>query len=108
MARAYPIKLEDITVKRVDISSGPSIVKTYFKILCQDQELGFVTSGQTITLGGYTGNIFIYRKWGREAEIAYSIFDAVFKILRADYTYGASRSTVDETCKLLLNIGLKI
>lgn len=108
MAVMYPIKLEDITVKRVDITSGPSIIRTYFTILCQDQELGFVTSSQIVKLGSHIEHIFLYRKWGEDITMAFTIFHAVYKILRGNYINGASRSTIEETCKLLFNIGLKV
>ena len=95
--------MRDFTVKKVEINSGPSLIKTYFTIMEGDCELGFLTSCFMQDLGGSCTSTFLYRKWGHSMEIAKCLYDAVKGIIESD-----SVETIDLVCNLLLNIGLTL
>ena len=103
MAHPFPICMRDFMVKKVEVPSGPSLIKTHFMILENDEELGSLTSNFMLTLGGICSGHFLYRRWGENTKIAHCLYDAVKDIIDSD-----SVETVDYVCSLLFNIGLKL
>jgi len=69
-----------MTVKKFDVTSGPSIIKRYFTIYTNDgKKIGSISDGFMCEVGGMCSSGFIVRKYAGQLEIYSTAFDAVNK-----------------------------
>lgn len=93
----------DFTVKKIEVTTGPSIIRTHFNILEDGQELGNVTSNQMLELGNICKGVYLYDTYPAQYKISYTLFDAV-----ADIIQTRDVTTVDHVCELLIKAGLNL
>lgn len=67
-----------MTVKKIDVTSGPSIIKRYFTVYDNDgKEIGSISDRFMCQVGGLCSSGFIVRRYGHSMEIYPTAFDAV-------------------------------
>lgn len=67
-----------MTVKKIDVTSGPSIIKRYFTIYDNNgKEIGSISDGFMCQIGGLCSSGFIVRRYGHSMEIYYTAYDAI-------------------------------
>lgn len=97
------ISFRDFSVRKIEIYSGPSIIKTNFQIKENEKELGNVTSCFMLELGNICKGVFFYDTYPAQYKIAHTLFDAV-----ADIIQTRDIIAVDHVCDLLFKAGLKL
>lgn len=97
------IVFRDFTVKKIEVTTGPSIIRTHFNISEDGQELGNVTSCQMVELNNICKGVFFYDTYPAQYKIAHTLFDAV-----ADIIQTRDIIAVDHVCDLLFKAGLKL
>lgn len=97
------IVFRDFTVKKIEVTTGPSIIHTHFNISEDGQELGNVTSCQMVELNNICKGVYIYDTYPAQYKISYTLFDAV-----ADIIQTRDVATVDHVCELLIKAGLNL
>ena len=97
------IVFRDFTVKKIEVTTGPSIIRNHFNISEDGQELGNVTSCQMLELGNICKGIYLYDTYPAQYKISYTLFDAV-----ADIIQTRNVDVVDHVCELLIKAGLNL
>ena len=97
------IIFRDFNVTKIEVNTGPSIIRTHFTISEDGQELGNVTSCQMVELANICKGVFIYDTYPAQYKLSYTLFDAV-----ADIIQTKEAAVVDHVCDLLFKAGLKL
>ena len=67
-----------MTVKKIDVTSGPSIIRRYFTIYDNNgKEIGSISDGFMCQMGGLCSSGFIVRKYAGQMEIYPTAFHAI-------------------------------
>ena len=97
------IVFRDFTVKKIEVTTGPSIIRTHFNISEDGQELGNVTSCQMVELNNICKGVYIYDTYPAQYKISYTLFDAVKDIIQTNDV-----AVVNHVCDLLTKVGLRM
>lgn len=97
------IIFRDFSVTKIEVHTGPSIIKTHYQIREDNKELGNITSCFMIEFANLCEGIFLYDKYPMDIKVGYTLFDCV-----ADIIDTKDIPTVDHVCNLLFQQGLTL
>lgn len=97
------ISFRDFSVRKIEINTGQSIIKTHYQIRENGKELGNVTSCFIMEFANIGKGVFFYDTYPAQFKIAHTLFDAVADIINTRET-----PVVDYVCTLLFKEGLKL
>lgn len=94
-----------MTVKKHQVTSGPSINKVYWTLFDDNgKEIGALGEAHMYEVGGICSGGYLARKWGGRVGLYPTLFDAITEGLGVDGTL----EEIDAICTMFFEAGYKL
>ena len=99
------LNIKIMTVKKHQVTSGPSINKVYWTLFDDNgKEIGALGEAHMYEVGGMCSGGHLARKWGDRVKLYPTMTDAITEGLGVEGTW----EEIDAICELFLEAGYKL